>query len=560
MLTRKFIIIYNILIFFIISSFDVNAQKIAFISDPHIEDVINNPNLVRSLDSQVKSTRLFNENIFAFRAALDDICSRGIKFVVISGDITDDGQILNQQAAKNLLDYYESQAGISFFVTPGNHDPASPFGKHSIRNDFLNSDGSEHIIVSDSSLYSNSVRVIPELYSVGHKEMVDCYANFGYMPREEYLYWETPFSNYTYENYSFDEAINTSSIDKRVFQYSDSLYAYDTSYLVEPVKDLWLLSIDCGVYLYDNKTQKYLNSGVGYNNTLLYKPYIVPWVAEVVKRANILGKKVIAFSHFPLLDCNDGASEVLGNSWGKNKFDIERMPSNDISDAMLKAGIRLHFAGHMHIKDVAKCEKDGNVMYNIQIPSLATCIPAYNILTLNGDSANLETIIVDKVEGFDTFYNEYRKEYEYTKSIGKEPIWNFDVLKSRDYKEFCDYQFRDLVRNRFAVKDLPKLLQEEMLPCNGMQLLKKISNSVKCKKSMKKWNGEDLLIDFYRLHYSGSFALDYIPKERLEGYYVLFDSVEKSDKNTEFIKLMKDFVFAFKCFLNDEDETNFELK
>lgn len=52
---------------------------------------------VRSMEAQVQSTRLFNENYYAFLAALDDVAHRDIRWVVLPGDLTDDGQFFNQQ-------------------------------------------------------------------------------------------------------------------------------------------------------------------------------------------------------------------------------------------------------------------------------------------------------------------------------------------------------------------------------------------------------------------------------------------------------------------------------
>ena len=241
----------------------IGAQQVAFLSDPHIQDVVSHPELLRSMDSQVQSTRLFNENVFAFKAALDDVAKRGIKFVVISGDITDDGQIINMEAARNMLNEYETKFDIRFFVTPGNHDPSSPFGKSSFMKGMLAKDGSSYTLVSDSAVtvpgysldFSRDV-VNPKMYSVGHKEQMEYFGRFGYYPREDYLYWETPFSKYKYENYTFEEARASGMSDNRMFTYCKEIKAYDTSYLVEPVEGLWLLSIDSGVYLPDGTSGK----------------------------------------------------------------------------------------------------------------------------------------------------------------------------------------------------------------------------------------------------------------------------------------------------------------
>lgn len=542
--------------------------QIAVISDPHVQDVTGHPELLRSLDEQVQSTRLFNENIFAFRAALDDAARREIKLVIISGDLTDDGQDVAQKAMKNILDEYAEKHGMRFFVTPGNHDPASPFGKPLTAKGLLRADGSRYTMVGDSSLYKPGYTVSPLANGLGHKEMVECYSNFGYFPQPEYKYWATPYSTYSYEGYNYSTAKQEIGLEQRMFTYAGNIKAYESSYVVEPIDGLWLLSIDSGVYLPDNNGN-YKNSGVaGYNNTIEHKQYLVSWIKRVCDDAKRLGKKVIAFSHFPLLDFNCGASEALERSWGRSKFDIERLPTEKVGRAMFDAGIRLHFAGHMHIYQSEKMTVGNETMYNIQTPSVATCVPAYRLITLEEDGLpELESVIMNNVPGFDTFFDRYRKEWEYTKSQGNEPIWYTEVLDAKNYGEFCDWQFRDLVRNRFAVRDLPEILRNEMLPKTGQQLLDDICSRSKNgkayardTKSMEQWTGMDLLTDFYRLHYSGKLALHLIPEQRLNDYMVLFDAIEHSDSNTEFDRQMKDFAYAFKCFLNAKDYTDIESR
>lgn len=553
-------------LFAMMLSMATKAQQIAFLSDPHIQDVIFHQNLLRTMDAQVQSTRLFNENIFAFRAALDDVAKRGIKYVVISGDVTDDGQVVNMQAAKKLLAEYEEKYGMLFFVTPGNHDPSSPFGKESFMKGMLALDGSSYTLVSAPSVQVPGYdlnfkldKVNPDMYSLGHKGQMFYFSKFGYFPRQDYLYWATPFSKYKYEEYTYEKANIASLADERMFTYAGDVEAYETSYVVEPVQGIWLLSIDSGVYLPDGNTGKYKNSGVGYNNTLEHKPYLIPWIKNVCDEARRLGKHVIAFSHFPLLDCNDGASAALEHSWGRSKFDIERIPSEAVSSAMIEAGVRLHFAGHMHIFDIAKKTVEGNTMYNVQVPSLITGVPAYRILTVNENKAHLETVVMDNVDGFDSFFGQYRKELSYLKSKHKKPVWNTDILNSKNYGEFCDYVFRDLVRTRFSVRDLPKILQDELIPRNGQEILLRVSPDAEKDKSWTMWTGQDLVLDFYRLHYSGTLALPLIPQERLSQYLVLFGAIEKNSETSEFMTQMRDFATAFKCFLNDEDVVDVEI-
>src|SRR5690606_550426 len=81
------------------SSLQEKPVQIAFMPDIHFHDVyaefqddsfagipnkISGKNAtIRTMQSQLMSTRLFNENYFALLAALDDVVDRGIKLVAL---------------------------------------------------------------------------------------------------------------------------------------------------------------------------------------------------------------------------------------------------------------------------------------------------------------------------------------------------------------------------------------------------------------------------------------------------------------------------------------------
>lgn len=111
-----------------------DPPKIAFLADVHLQDVyadlensdfkgVLNPvngkyATIRTMEAQLNSTRLFNENYFAFHTALDDLLNRGIKYVVLPGDFTDDGQPMNVRALRRILKDYEDIHGMRFLLPP----------------------------------------------------------------------------------------------------------------------------------------------------------------------------------------------------------------------------------------------------------------------------------------------------------------------------------------------------------------------------------------------------------------------------------------------------------
>ena len=520
----------------------LGQQQIAFISDAHIQNVTDHPELVRSMEVQVQSTRLFNENYFALIAALDDVARREISLVVLPGDLTDNGQPVNMAKIQELLAAYSDRYGIQFFVTSGNHDPVRPYGMESVGHDFLQTDGS---------------RATLREYCAGYPELMSYYEKFGFSPQAEYVYWETPFTSYGYEDYTFHKAVAEGTLEHRHYTLCDTLQAIDASYLVEPVEGVWLLAIDGGVYLPDKVAdgkQLYKGSSVGYNNLLQYKPFLLPWVKKIAGEAEKRGKTLVAFSHYPLVDFNDGASELVRKAWGENKFDLHRVPSEEVGKAFLEAGIRLHVAGHMHVNDTGVLQgKDGKCLYNIQVPSIATYIPAYKILSLEGkDKFRVKTVQLDSVAEFDSLFELYRKEYAHDVRAGKKPLWSKEALESKTYQEFCDWQFRDLVRVRFIPKDLPAVVRDSIVPASGEQLWKRVTGTVAPDKSYKNWSGYDLILDLYRLRYADKLALRHISQQRLEAYRCLFDEAEKQASSSEIVTRLNELAGMFDCFLSGE--------
>lgn len=527
-----------------------NAQtQIAFISDAHIQDVDGHAERVRSMEVQVQSTRLFNENYYALLAALDDVARRNIRWVVLPGDLTDNGQFFNQQKIKNILHSYTQRKGMRFFVTTGNHDPALPLGLMQKNAHFLAADGS---------------RVTREDSCAGYVSQMECYADFGFFPRKDDCYWESPFTSYTYDKYSYEDACRESVLSKRTYTLCDSLTATDASYLVEPVDELWLLAIDGGVYLpkemKDGKWS-YQGSSAGYNLVLKHKPFLLPWVRKVVEEAQKRHKTLVAFSHYPLVDFNDGVSESVRQMWGDRRFDLHRVPEAEVSEAFLQAGLRLHFAGHMHVNDTGIWEgKDGKHLYNIQVPSIATYVPAYKILTIESDEVfRVETVALDTVPGFDSLFPLYRAEYQSDSLKGHSPVWNKEILSARTYGEFCDYQFRDLVRLRFIPRDLPESWRA-CLDFTGAQMLEAVSGEEKSDDAdWTDWCMKDLVLDLYRLRYAERLALEDIPRTRLAVYRYLFDRARISTFRSAEVEMVKGLGTLFLAFLNGEPCQNFVI-
>ncbi|MCR4031380.1 MULTISPECIES: metallophosphoesterase [Flavobacterium] len=563
-----------VLLFFLYSCKSQRTSKkeiqIAFIADAHLQDIyakfedndykgIPNPVTgeyanIRTMNAQLHSTRIFNENYFAFLEALNDIVKRGIKQVVLPGDFSDDGQPVHVRGLRKILNEYSQKYGLSFFVTTGNHDVVKPFAQDAVKTDFLGKDGKEQIISSSPNNFNKSKSelepiITADIKNWGYKETIQEMRDFGFFPKKTDLYWETPFSDYTYQNYTFKKAQKESALEKRTYVIKNTnLYLPDASYLVEPVKGIWLLAIDANAYVPNEKLSGELNNpkdfsgaNTGYNNVLIYKSHLINWVKKISAEAKQKGKVLIAFSHYPMVDFNDDASPELKQLFGANKMQLQRVPSEEVAQQFADAGIQIHFGGHMHINDTGvRTTEKGNTLFNIQTPSLAAYMPAYKILTIHSPSElEVETIVVGKVAKFNSLFPFYEEEYAHLKDIKSTTIWEKEILNAKDYEEFTNWHLKELVRLRFLPEDFPADFLKSIVNLSGIDLLEKNKNTQEVDKDLKEnsltlsdfesWNGFDMIFDFYRLKSADELAFSKIGKNKLKQYELICKQLKKSD-------------------------------
>ena len=95
--------------------------RFAVISDPHFYDV-KLGTTGTALDTYLATDpKLLQLSEPILQSAVADILSRDVRFVIISGDLTKDGEVLNHVRMAQYLQKLE-QAGVEVYVVPGNHD------------------------------------------------------------------------------------------------------------------------------------------------------------------------------------------------------------------------------------------------------------------------------------------------------------------------------------------------------------------------------------------------------------------------------------------------------
>lgn len=621
-----------IILFIIIFNHTISAQnqknldgvQVAFLSDVHLQDlfgsfsdnefkgVLNTKTgkyaLIRTMASQLHSTRIFNENYFAFIAALEDIAKRKIKYVALPGDYTDDGQPIHVRGLKKILDQYQKKYGIEFFITTGNHDPVGPFAQESGKEDFLGKEGKSQPIFSKDGMYKPNMNIeqpvviTADIAKMGYLGITNDLQNFGFYPSKKYKFWSTPFASYNSQNYNYKKAVEASQLNKRVYNVAPGFEVPDVSYVVEPIDGLWLMAIDGNVYIPkktdgDPKDPKnYSEASTGYNNVLSNKKHLIKWVQDISEEAKLRGKTLVAFSHFPMIDFNDDASAEIKELLGPNKWQLNRVPVEEVAQVFADAGLKIHFGGHMHINDTGlRTTAKGNTLVNIQTPSLAAYIPAYKLLTIKKDNlVDIQTITIDEVKGFDELFDLYKMEYQFLQSQNAKDIWNIDILKTKNYHDFTDFHLKELVRLRFLSDDWPSAFKDFILnvSANDLLVLGNIqsdkdfdfilknksqfqkewneaelkSEQILAQNNLKKedlnWTGNDLLIDFYRFRNADELALVDVGEKRVAAYKVLSklyleNSKEEASKPLQ--KQMKLFLDIFNKFMHEVPADHFTV-
>ena len=496
------------------------SPSVALMTDVHFEDVYGDfknssfsgiPGTggknatIRTMYAQLTSTRLFNENYFAFRAALDDAFAKGIKYVALPGDYTDDAQPVNVDGIAAILQEYRAK-GMRFFIAPGNHDPNEPFDDDEAgKNDFLTKDGKEQKVFATGNAACKAadatVVCTDQLKELGYENIIARLGDFGFMPTSTDVLWETPFSQYA-NGYNYTDAKTQSALANRQFEicaegeggaykvagttYTKCANLVDASYLVEPTPGLWLLSIDANVYIpnarFDAANPKsfkgYDGAGnAGWNKVLTHKKHLVEWITKVSARAKAEGKQLIAFSHYPTMDFYANQTDAMKAVFKSGAFQTARVPETATTAALAATGLQLHVGGHMHFNGSNEyTDNTGRYLANVQSPSLAVYGAAYKIVTYkSADVADVQTVALNDVPRFKELFPHYQVEYDYLQAsmvpadIAKR--WNHGVLDTRSYGEFTRYYFGELSRLRFMDEYWPCEMKEAAIGLTLQQML-----------------------------------------------------------------------------------------
>lgn len=521
-------------------------QRIAVIADAHFHDLYADYGFAglscgdrrlsfRLLADTARSTRVFNESYFALHYALDDIAARGIRHVVLLGDYSDDGQVETVLGVKRVLDDYADRFGMRFYATVGNHDIFGADGRHRAKR-FLNADGSYSVVSSDPHVRDRGAREVvasSRMFCQGYPDGLDAVANFGFYPRPDDIHWETPFGRDGDPEARLYDVYSPDGRTKRTLM--------DASYLVEPFSGVWLLMIDANVFVPVDGVAPGEpgdladSTSAGWNAMLDHKRFVLDWIKDVSARARRDGKNLLAFSHYPVIDPLDATLDDELALLGRTGM-AERIPDAAVAEALIDAGIDIHFSGHLHVNDTARHDRDGKFLINVAMPSLVAFPCAYKVVSMSGHKIGVETVGLDAM----SLHPDLR--WAYGNEVVPSRLEAGGMLDVADYGGFVYEHIGHLVGRRYLKREWPKHLAELFRTLNladlaALALIEPpvepsgaVTVAIAARKNIDLQahrldpavlagiSALDFLADWYRLRMGSELAFEWISRERLAAY------------------------------------------
>ena len=308
------------------------AAKFAVITDPHLFEVEGNINNPVYLKYGVEDRKLLSLSPEILEIAVDKIIQEGGIEFVLLPGDLTDSGDIVSHKVVAGILQKLKQNGINVYVIPGNHDGFNT-------EDFQNTSIPREIVTPE-----NFINI--------------------------------------YNNYGYKEAI---------FKDENSL-----SYVVEPIKGLWLLMMDSCIY----------NSPDSYHvcNGRIRKP-TKDWINDILIKADEQNKAVIGSLHHSLLEHYEGHDRFF------SKYIVDDF--EELSAQFAARNMKVVFTGHHHAQDIVKKEFENNsFIYDIETSSLIGFPNAYRIVEINqNNEVSITSKYIKEVPSFEGDFPTHTKNY-----------------------------------------------------------------------------------------------------------------------------------------------------
>ncbi len=286
---------------------------------PHADDANYNDFLTKLLCSNVNYETLDYILDKAFTSLEAEAIANGLKYVLITGDLTLNGEKQGHEAFAEKLRQFEERTGLQVIVANGNHD---------INN-------------SKAASYSNV-----EVQKTTPQDFMEIYYEFGYAD-----------AYHTFIDYKSVEDKQT--IDSK---------AGMLSYSVQLEEGYRLIILDAGHYSADvteDGTDEHETSG-GVTKELL------AWLLNEIEDAKANGEIPLMATHWNMSGANYLHEFITVG------FVIDE--HYKLQEILADAGLHYVFSGHHHVSDIDITYSDkGEAMYSIITPTLTEFPAAYRV-------------------------------------------------------------------------------------------------------------------------------------------------------------------------------------
>lgn len=267
--------------------------------------------------------KMLEESGSILDAALDMVRQDQPDVLLVSGDLTKDGEKLGHEQLAERFQKIEDETDTEVFVINGNHD---------IYN------------YQDSCTFANGKKESAE--TTTPDEFKEIYRNFGYDGNWDAQYFTNP---------------NAASGEQ----------AGGLSYSVDLGK-FTIVAIDSGMYSPDAHTGYDTNEHVTAGRV---DEDLLPWVVGQTKEAEAEGDTVIGLMHHGLVPHFSMEDQIL------SEYVVENW--KDVATRLADAGMRYIFTGHMHANDIAQFTSNaGNTITDLETGSLSSWRSPQRTVTL----------------------------------------------------------------------------------------------------------------------------------------------------------------------------------
>lgn len=302
--------------------------KIAVLSDTHYYP-LNYVSDCEDYETYVGGDpKMLEESGSILDAALQMVREDAPDILVVSGDLTKDGEKLGHEQLAERFQAIEDETDTEVFVINGNHDVFN---------------------YEDSCTFENGSKEYAETTTADDFRKI--YANFGYNGDCEAEYFTNP-------NHDAGEI------------------AGELSYTVDLGK-FTIVAVDSGRYSPDADTGYSENEHITAGRV---DDDLLPWVVEKIQAADAEGDTVIGLMHHGLVPHFEGEENIL------SEYVVDNWQAT--ATAFADAGMRYIFTGHMHANDIAQFTSNaGNTITDLETGSLSSWRSPQRTVTLTKGAA-----------------------------------------------------------------------------------------------------------------------------------------------------------------------------